>query len=56
MKNTLFALFFVVSVLLAGYGYVSLNADAGNTSFEQKCGLDKTDEFNKESEFGVGLL
>ena len=56
MKNAFFALCFAVSILLAGYGYVSLNADAPNAQFGQKCGLDKSsefskDDFNKESEF-----
>jgi len=62
MKNTIFALFFTVSVLLAGYGYVSINADTQNVQFGQKCGLDKNGELDKSNEFekcndlDVGIL
>lgn len=56
MKNTIFALFFVVSVVLAGYGYVSLRADATPDSFGQKVGLDKVGALDKSGDLSKDTL
>ena len=48
MKNTMIALFVVVSVVLAGYGVVSFQADAQPAPFGQKCGLDKEGAIGKD--------